>query len=136
MDEQDTRTHPRTNGSESQPLHIPETHDSDDTQVGTVVMGPPHTTQSLSKDRTSPTRRAEQRAAQQVARERIASLVTALGDTSNPLHQSAVDKLVEIGPAAVPALNEALNPNRPRARRRSGLVPRLRGRRQATADWG
>lgn len=113
MDEQDTRTHPRTNGSESQPLHTPETHDSDDTQVGMVVVGQPNSTQPLSKDRTSPTRRAEQRAAQQVARERVASLVAALGDTSNPLHQSAVDKLVEIGPAAVPALNEALSPNRP-----------------------
>ena len=113
MDEQDTRTHPHANGSESEPLHIPETHDSDDTQVGTVVVGAPNSTQPLSKDRSSPTRRAEQRAAQQVARERVASLVAALGDTSNPLHQSAVDKLVEIGPAAVPALNEALSPNRP-----------------------
>ena len=113
MDEQDTRTDTLANGSAQQPLHTPDTHPSDETQVGAVVAGPPSSTQPLNKDRSSPTRRAEQRAAQQVTRDRIAALVAALGDTSNPMHQSAVDKLVELGPAAVPALNEALHPNRP-----------------------
>ncbi|MDZ4720316.1 MAG: SH3 domain-containing protein [Roseiflexaceae bacterium] len=46
-------------------------------------------------------------------RDRIASLITALGDTTHPLHQRAIEDLVTIGPAAVPQLCEALNPQRP-----------------------
>lgn len=45
-------------------------------------------------------------------RERIASLVAALGDTTSPMHQQAVNDLVVIGDPAVPALNESLNPRR------------------------
>ena len=47
-----------------------------------------------------------------VTRERIAVLVAALGDPSHVMHQQAVQELVTIGDAAVPALNEALNPRR------------------------
>lgn len=47
------------------------------------------------------------------SREQIAALVGALGDPTHPLHHEAVDGLVRIGDAAVPALNEALNPRRP-----------------------
>jgi hypothetical protein len=46
-------------------------------------------------------------------REQIAALVSALGDTSHPLHVEAVRDLVAIGDPAVPALSEALNPRRP-----------------------
>jgi hypothetical protein len=46
-------------------------------------------------------------------RDRIASLIAALGDTTHPLHQRAIEDLVTIGPAAVPQLCEALNPQRP-----------------------
>jgi hypothetical protein len=45
-------------------------------------------------------------------RERIAVLVAALGDPAHAMHQQAVQELVTIGDAAVPALNEALNPRR------------------------
>ena len=58
-------------------------------------------------------RRTDARAIQQATRERIAALIMALGDPNNPLHQHAVDDLVAIGEAAVPALNEALSANRP-----------------------
>jgi hypothetical protein len=46
-------------------------------------------------------------------RERLGTLVAALGDPGHPLHHQAVDDLVAIGEPAVPALNEALNPHRP-----------------------
>lgn len=114
MEDQDTRTNTHTNGApQSGQLH-PEGHDSaaDDTQIGQALVGPgasPLATRQLQL----PSRRTESRAAQQIARERIATLVIALGDPANPLHQGAVDDLVAIGPAAVPALNEALHPNRP-----------------------
>lgn len=47
------------------------------------------------------------------SREQVASLINALGDSSHPLHAVAVDELVALGPAAVPALCEALDPARP-----------------------
>ncbi|MBC8159959.1 MAG: HEAT repeat domain-containing protein [Roseiflexaceae bacterium] len=46
-------------------------------------------------------------------RERIVTLVAALGDPAHPLHHHAVHDLVTIGDPAVSALNEALNPRRP-----------------------
>ncbi|HEX9370939.1 MAG TPA: HEAT repeat domain-containing protein, partial [Roseiflexaceae bacterium] len=85
------------------------------TQVGPVVQGLAKATRQLPATTTAPaaTRRTEARAAQQIARERIATLIAALGDPSNPLHQGAIDDLVAIGEVAVPALNEALSPARP-----------------------
>lgn len=116
MDEQETGTEVQANGNPP-PVPIPDLRNSatDETQVGPVLAGTPNTTRPLLKDKSAPAsaRRAETRVAQQVARERIAALVAALGDTSNPLHQSAVDELVAIGQPAVPALNEALSPTRP-----------------------
>lgn len=53
------------------------------------------------------------RAANSAMRERITTLVAALGDPEHPLHQQAVQDLVTVGDPAVPALNEALNPRRP-----------------------
>lgn len=47
------------------------------------------------------------------SREHIAALIEALGDASNPAHASAVDELAAIGPAAVPAICEALAPTNP-----------------------
>lgn len=46
-------------------------------------------------------------------RERIHTLMTALNDTSHPLHQRAVDELTALGPAVVPQLCDMLSPNRP-----------------------
>lgn len=47
------------------------------------------------------------------ARDQIAALIAALGDKQSPLHAAAVDELVAYGAAAVPALCEALGPDRP-----------------------
>lgn len=47
------------------------------------------------------------------SREQLASLIEALGDSGHPLHATAVDELAAIGPAAVPALCDALGPDRP-----------------------
>lgn len=47
------------------------------------------------------------------SREQLAALIDALGDSAHPQHATAVDELVAIGPAAVPALSEALDPGRP-----------------------
>lgn len=57
--------------------------------------------------------RSSAQAANAALRERVATLIMALGDPEHPLHHQAVDDLVAIGPPAVPALNEALNPHRP-----------------------
>jgi hypothetical protein len=46
------------------------------------------------------------------SREHIATLIDALGDAGHPAHASAVDELAAIGPAAVPALCEAMGPSR------------------------
>jgi HEAT repeats/Bacterial SH3 domain len=58
-------------------------------------------------------RRAPAQAANAALRERIHTLLSALGDPTHPLHQRSVDDLVSIGPAAVPQLCDALNPQRP-----------------------
>ncbi|RRR76425.1 MAG: SH3 domain-containing protein [Candidatus Viridilinea halotolerans] len=44
-----------------------------------------------------------------VPREQVAALTEALGNSEHPLHASAVDELVALGPAAVPALCQVLN---------------------------
>ncbi|MFV9507389.1 MAG: HEAT repeat domain-containing protein [Oscillochloridaceae bacterium umkhey_bin13] len=46
-------------------------------------------------------------------REQTAALVAALGDMTHPLHITAVDELVALGPDAAPALNAALHPDQP-----------------------
>lgn len=115
MEEQDTRTGAHKNGVHTPLDGEPHGSSSDETQVGDAVERSPNVTRQLSKTTSMPSsaRRAETRVAQQAARERITSLVAALGDPSHPAHQSACDDLVALGPAAVPALNEALSPNRP-----------------------
>jgi HEAT repeat protein len=119
MEQQDTtRTDPQKNGAHAAPdgePRDPSTSAADNTQVGQVSRSLGNVTRQLPRTPAAPasTRRAETRAAQQVARERIATLIAALGDPSHALHQSACDDLVALGDAAVPALNEALSPNRP-----------------------
>lgn len=119
MEQQDTtRTDPQKNGAHTAPDGEPggpATPAADETQVGQVARSLGNVTRQLPRTPPAPAnaRRAETRAAQQVARERIATLVAALGDPSHALHQSACDDLVALGDAAVPALNEALSPNRP-----------------------
>jgi hypothetical protein len=46
-------------------------------------------------------------------REQIVNLVAALGDTTHPLHATAVDELVEIGAPTVHLLCEQIGPQRP-----------------------
>ena len=120
MDEQETHTDTHANGAAQPETPPADTPASDHTRVGPVLFGTPKLTRQLPKltaplamNTPSAARRNEQRAAQQAARERIAALVQALGDPANPLHQGALDDLVALGPAAVPALNEALGPSRP-----------------------
>lgn len=118
MEEQDTRTEPQKNGASASldsQRHDQRESSTDETQLGQVAHGSPNVTRQLSRTTALPasSRRAETRAAQQAARERIANLIAALGDPTHPLHQSACDDLVALGDAAVPALNEALSPNRP-----------------------
>jgi hypothetical protein len=118
MEDQDTQTDAQKNGTHGPSdgaQRDPRSTPADDTQLGQVAHGAPNVTRQLARTPALPaqTRRAEVRAAQQVARERIATLVAALGDPTHALHQSACDDLVAIGEAAVPALNEALSPNRP-----------------------
>jgi hypothetical protein len=80
------------------------------TGVGQVVQSLARVTRQLP---AAQERRAAMNVATAAQRERIAILVSALGEPSHPLHPRAVDDLVTLGAAAVPALNEALRPNRP-----------------------
>ena len=117
MEDQERRLDNQANGARevSQPIPADERSDgAAETQVGSPPHGLAKVTRQLSvAGVAAPPRRADQRAAQAANRERIATLIIALGDPSNPLHQGAVDDLVAIGDQAVPALNEALSPHRP-----------------------
>ena len=115
-DQPDRSSESQPNVAQEQPngIHADgQATSTDDTQVGQVLQGLAKVTRQLPAVPVTASRRTDARAVQQATRERIASLIVALGDPSNPLHQHAVDDLVAIGEAAVPALNEALNPNRP-----------------------
>jgi hypothetical protein len=115
MDDQDKRGDSQPNGTQEQPNGArgeAQANGADETQAGQVLQGLAKVTRQLPAV-PSTTRRADARAIQHATRERIASLIMALGDPTNPLHQHAADDLVAIGEAAVPALNEALSPNRP-----------------------
>jgi HEAT repeat protein/SH3 domain-containing protein len=109
MEEQDKRIEEQTNGDGAGPSRPP----AGDTQVGQVMQTFSHSTRQLTTTAPAPTKRAVAQAANAALRDRIASLITALGDPGNPLHHQAVDDLVAIGAPAVPALNDALSPNRP-----------------------
>jgi hypothetical protein len=116
MEDQDRRSESQPNGAQEPPngTHADgQPTSADDTQVGQVLQGLAKVTRQLPAVPAAPSRRTDARAIQQATRERIAALIVALGDPSNSLHQHAVDDLVAIGDAAVPALNEALSANRP-----------------------
>ena len=118
MDNQDIRTEPQKNGTSASldaEQHESRETSSEETQLGQVAHGSPNVTRQLSRTSALPanTRRAENRAAQLAVRERITTLIAALGDPTHALHQGACDDLVALGDAAVPALNEALSPHRP-----------------------
>lgn len=105
MEEQDKRT-------EEQPDRAGrDGNGAEETQVGQVMQGLARVTRQLPATAPSPRPPAPLVNAHQ--RENILRLVAALSDPANPLHHQAVDELVTIGPAAVTALNEALNPHRP-----------------------
>ncbi|HEU5014765.1 MAG TPA: SH3 domain-containing protein [Roseiflexaceae bacterium] len=87
----------------------------DITQVGQIIRERfSHITRQFPRE--VPRRPAEPAAPRtpvsNVTRDRIAVLIAALGDPAHAMHQQAVQELVTIGDAAVPALNEALNPRR------------------------
>jgi hypothetical protein len=116
MEDQDSRIDKQPNGAQEQPngAHADgQPNGADETQVGQVLQGLAKVTRQLPAVPAATTRRADARAVQTANRERIATLIMALGDPTNTLHQRAVDDLVAIGEAAVPALNEALSTNRP-----------------------
>src|SRR5215207_6753439 len=116
MEDQDRRNESQPKGAHEPPngTHADgQPTSAEDTQVGQVLQGLAKVTRQLPAVPAATSRRTDARAVQQATRERIASLIMALGDPGNPLHQHAVDDLVGIGEAAVPALNEALSANRP-----------------------
>ncbi|GAB4206299.1 MAG: HEAT repeat domain-containing protein [Roseiflexaceae bacterium] len=97
---------------------VTENGHGEPTQVGQVMRAPAQVTRELPAQ--TPAQQPQPRRAQAAAattnaalRERLTALIAALGDPEHPLHQQAVQELVAVGDAAVPALNESLNPRRP-----------------------
>lgn len=90
----------------------PQDADTANTQVGQVFQELERLTRRLSpssktaRNRTATGRTTRRQAAP--SRERLTSLLSALGDTAHPQHALAVDELITIGDAAVPSLVEAL----------------------------
>jgi HEAT repeats/Bacterial SH3 domain len=109
MEEQDQQIEEQSNG-DGAAQKPPRT---EETQVGQVLQSLSKATRQLATPTPAPNKRAVAQAASTALRERIGSLIAALGDPSHPLHHQAVDDLMAIGVPAVPALNDALNPNRP-----------------------
>jgi HEAT repeat protein len=109
MEEQDRQIEEQSNGdgAAQKPMRTEET------QVGQVLQSLSKATRQLTTPAPNPNKRAVAQAANTALRERIGSLIAALGDPGHPLHHQAVDDLMAIGAPAVPALNDALNPNRP-----------------------
>jgi hypothetical protein len=108
MEEQEQRIEEQSNGD-----GVAEKPRAEETQVGQVLQTLSKATRQLTTPAPTHNKRAVAQAASTALRERIASLIAALGDPSHPLHHQAVDDLIAIGAPAVPALNDALNPNRP-----------------------
>jgi len=109
MEEQDKQIEKQPNGDGYTPSAPP----AEETQVGQAMRSLTRSTRQLSGLSPTPAKRAVAQAANAALRERIVTLIAALGDPSHPLHHQAEDDLVSIGAPAVPALNDALNPNRP-----------------------
>jgi hypothetical protein len=81
------------------------------TQVGQIVQSLGALQERLNMPR--PRSRRAPRHYTAASREQIASLISALGDPQHPDHARAVDTLVDIGPAAVPLLTDALDQRLP-----------------------
>jgi hypothetical protein len=109
MEEQDQQIEEQSNGDGA----TPKPPRTEETQIGQVLQSLSKATRQLALPAPAPSKRAVAQAASTALRERIASLIAALGDPSHPLHHQAVDDLMAIGAPAVPALNDALSPNRP-----------------------
>ena len=109
MEEQDKQIEEQGNGAGPAPAQ-PR---AEETQLGQVMQTFSRATRQLTTSAPTPSKRAVAQAANAALRDRISSLIAALGDPANPLHHQAVDDLVAIGAPAVPALNDALGPNRP-----------------------
>jgi hypothetical protein len=108
MEEQEQRIEEQSNGD-----GVAQKPRAEETQVGQVLQTLSKATRQLTSPAPTPNKRAVAQAASTALRERIASLIAALGDPSHPLHHQAVDDLMAIGAPAVPMLNDALSPNRP-----------------------
>jgi len=111
MEEQEQRIDEQSNGDGAErPAPQAET-----TQVGQMIQSLSRATRQITTPQppSAPARRAIAQAANAALRERIALLISALGDPTHPLHHQAADDLLAIGAPAVPALNEALGPQRP-----------------------
>src|SRR5512134_3015394 len=108
MEEQDQRIEEQSNGDGA----AQKQSRTEETQVGQVLQSLSRATRQLTTPAPAANKRSVAQAASTALRERIASLIAALGDPSHPLHHQAVDDLMAIGAPAVPALNDALNPNR------------------------
>jgi hypothetical protein len=108
MEEQEQRIEEQSNGD-----GVAQKPRAEETQVGQVLQTLSKATRQLTTPAPTPNKRAVAQAASTALRERIASLIAALGDPSHPLHHQAVDDLMAIGAPAVPMLNDALSPNRP-----------------------
>jgi hypothetical protein len=108
MEEQEQRIEEQSNGD-----GVAQKPRAEETQVGQVLQTLSKATRQLTTPAPTPNKRTVAQAASTALRERIASLITALGDPNHPLHHQAVDDLMAIGAPAVPALNDALSPNRP-----------------------
>lgn len=114
MEQQDERIEEQTNGASDEdraPSDEQRSSDGEATRRGQIVPALARVTRQLPA--APPPRRAMAQAANAAMRERIATLIIALGDPTHPQHHQAVDDLVALGESAVPALNEALNPHRP-----------------------
>jgi hypothetical protein len=109
MEEQDQRIEEQSNGDSV----AQKSSRTEETQVGQVLQSLSKATRQLTTPAPAPNKRIIAQAASTALRERIASLIAALGDPSHPLHHQAVDDLMAIGAPAVPALNDALSPSRP-----------------------
>jgi hypothetical protein len=108
MEEQEQRIEEQSNGD-----GVAQKPRAEETHVGQVLQTLSKATRQLTSPAPTPNKRAVAQAASTALRERIASLIAALGDPSHPLHHQAVDDLMAIGAPAVPMLNDALSPNRP-----------------------
>ncbi len=81
------------------------------TQVGQIVQSISALQERLNMPR--PRSRAAPRHHVSASRDQIASMISALGDPQHPDHARAVDALVDIGPAAVSLLTDALDQRLP-----------------------